>query len=82
MTDQRSQREQAQQAFERDLPQLLQEHPGEWVAYRSDQRVICALHTQEIYEACFRLGYQPDQFMIFQIVPPDEELVLNPMAFD
>ncbi len=82
MTNQQMQREQAMQAFERDLPRLLQEHPGGWVAYRGNQRLTCARHTQEVYENCFRLGYQQDQFVIFQIVPPDEEMAFSPMAFD
>jgi hypothetical protein len=75
-------RDQAQKSFERDLPRLLHEHPGEWVAYRGERQVACAAHTQEVYETCFRLGLQPDQFVIFEIAPPDEEIAFSPMAFD
>ena len=67
---------------ERDLPRLLHEHPGEWVAYRGERQVACAAHTQEVYETCFRLGLQPDQFVIFEIAPPEEEMAFGPMAFD
>ena len=32
----------AQAAFERDLPQLLKERPGQWVAYRPEGPVVFA----------------------------------------
>jgi hypothetical protein len=75
-------RQQARQAFDRDLPRLLAECPGQWVAYHGDRRVGCALHTGEIYKACARQGLSHDQVLIFEIIPPDEEMMFGPMAFD
>lgn len=75
-------RQQAARGFERDLPCLLAAHPGQWVAYQGDQQVICAPHTHEIYQECFRQGLTADQFVIFQIVPANEEVIFGPVAFD
>lgn len=75
-------RRQASHAFECDLPRLLQTHPGQWVAYHGDRLVICAGHTHDVYHECFRQGLTRDQFVIFEIISADEEMILGPMAFD
>jgi hypothetical protein len=75
-------RQQARRAFDGNLRQLLKTHPGQWVAYHGDRQVICAAHTHDLYQECFRQGLAPDEFVIFAIVPADEEITFGPMAFD
>ena len=75
-------RQLARRAFDRDLPRLLKSHPGQWVAYQGDTQVICAEHTHDVYQECFRQGLTRDQLMIFEIAPADEEITFGPMAFD
>jgi hypothetical protein len=81
-TNQRDLRQQARQAFARELPALLVDRLGQWVAFHGIRRICCALHTGEIRQVCARQGLSYDEVTIFEIVPPDEEMVLGPMAFD
>jgi hypothetical protein len=46
----------AQAAFERDLPRLLKERPGQWVAYRPEGPVVFAATDLALYRECERLG--------------------------
>src|SRR5205823_9203748 len=48
----------AQAAFERDLPRLLKERPGQWVAYRPEGPVVFAPTKFALYDECRRLGYR------------------------
>src|SRR5262245_18004485 len=48
----------ALRAFERDLPQLWTERPGQWVAYRGDRQLGFAHHKHELYQDCFRQGWK------------------------
>src|SRR5262245_13735568 len=61
--------EQAQQAFTRDLAQLVQEQPGQWVAYAGELRIGFAKSQTELYQECLRRGFQPDEFLIRSIEP-------------
>jgi hypothetical protein len=56
-------------AFRRDLPQLLKEKPGQWVAYHGDQRVGFARTAIELYKECARLGLPDDDFIVHPIEP-------------
>jgi hypothetical protein len=47
--------QQALRAFERDLPQLWAECPGQVVAYRGDHLLDFAVHKHELYPQCFVL---------------------------
>jgi hypothetical protein len=48
----------AQAAFERDLPQLLKERPGQWVAYYGDKPIHFAKDKTALCLECERLGYE------------------------
>jgi hypothetical protein len=65
-------------AFRRDLPGLLQTHPGKWVAYHGDQRVGWGESQTELYQRCFARGLTRDDFIVGFTEPgafdPDEEI--------
>ncbi len=61
--------EQAFRAFERELPQLWEERPGQWVAYRGEERLGFATQKHELYQRCFEQGLAADEFFIFCIEP-------------
>jgi hypothetical protein len=61
----------AQEAFRRDLPELLRNQKlyRQWVAYRGDERVGIARAGEELYEECERRGYREDEYVVRCIVP-------------
>src|SRR5262245_34785704 len=59
----------AQETFAADLPQLLLERPGQWVAYRGADRVGFATTGQELYLQCATRGYDPDEYVVRCIEP-------------
>jgi hypothetical protein len=65
---------QARQAFRRDLPELLRDHPRRWVAYHGDQRIAVGATKTALYQDCLRRGLQRDQFLVLLVEPemPDE----------
>ena len=69
---------QALLTFWRDLPQLLQERPGQWVAYRGDRQLGFGKTQTELWQECLRQGLDPEEFMIRSIQPEDPDLVLDP----
>jgi hypothetical protein len=74
--------QQALQAFERDLPQLWAEPPGQWVAYAGEKQLGLARHKHELYQQCFERGLQRDEFVIFCIEPQETEMTLGPVVLD
>jgi hypothetical protein len=60
----------------------LQDHLGWWVAYHANRQIAVARHTGELYERCRQLRLSLDEVLLFEITPPDEELIIGPMAFD
>jgi hypothetical protein len=40
------------ETFERDLPQLLREHPGQWVAYHHDRPLGIFASKDEAVRTC------------------------------
>ncbi len=60
----------AQAAFERDLPRLLKERPGQWVAYRPEGPVVFAADKTTLVRECQRLGYR--EFLTRKIIPYPE----------
>jgi hypothetical protein len=51
-------------AFRHDLPQLLRDHPGKWVAYRGSQQVGIATDDFDLYEACYEAGFDLSDFVV------------------
>jgi hypothetical protein len=72
----------ALRAFERDLPQLWTDRPGEWVAYHGEKQLGFARHKHDLYRECFRQGWQRDEFVIFCIEPQETEITLGPVLLD
>ena len=58
----------SQAAFRRDLPELLKKRPRQWVAYHADEQIGFARSPFELYEKCFRLGFQEEEFVVRQIM--------------
>lgn len=75
-------KQQALQAFEKDLAQLWAERPGQWVAYQGDRRLGFANHKHELYQHCFQRGLACDEFVIFCIEPQETEITLGPVVLD
>jgi hypothetical protein len=74
--------QQAWRAFERDLPRLWAERPGQWVAYRGDTQLGFATQKHELYQRCFAQGWQRDEFVVFCIEPQETEMTLGPVLLD
>ena len=55
---------QAQDAFYRNLPELLKTHNRQWVAFRGDQLIGFASSQTDLYERCIRRGLKDDEFVI------------------
>jgi putative addiction module component (TIGR02574 family) len=69
-------------AFARDLPQLRAERPGQWVAYHGEKQLGFARHKHELYQDCFRQGWQRGEFVVFCIEPQETEITLGPILLD
>jgi hypothetical protein len=70
--------DQAWAAFERELPELLLHHQGQWVAYHGGQRIGVGPRNTELYEDCLRRGLVPEeQCVICQIEPSEGMEVLG-----
>ena len=59
--------EQAWAAFQRDWPQLAQEHYGQWVAYQGDERIGLGTTGTELYRRCLQRGLQRGEFYVGRI---------------
>ncbi len=75
-------KQQALQAFLRDLPHLHGQRPGEWVAYRGSRRVGFAAQKHTLYQQCFDQGLQREEFVVFCIEPQETDITLGPLALD
>jgi hypothetical protein len=66
---------QAQDAFFRDLPRLLEDRKlaGKWVAYTGTGRVKVGRTQREVIEECLRRGLPSDQYDVFIIRPQSRE---------
>jgi hypothetical protein len=58
-------------AFARDLPDLLQSHAGQWVAYANGERRGFAARQTPLYVALVEQGYAEDEIVV-RFVAPDE----------
>ncbi len=75
-------KQQALQAFQRDLPELYAQRPGQWVAYQGDRRVGFADEKHVLYQQCFHQGLQREEFVVFCIEPQETEMTLGPVVLD
>lgn len=72
----------ALQAFERDLPQLWSDRPGQWVAYHGERRLGFAAQKHEAYQHCLAKGLPREEFVVFCIEPQETEISLGPVVLD
>ncbi len=70
--------QQAHEAFRRDLGQLLDERPGEWVAYQGLTRIGVAASKTVLYQRCLSLGFRRGEFLVRSIEPAPGEVVMGP----
>lgn len=75
-------KQQALQAFQRELPKLWAERPGQWVAYRGEQRLDFAAHKHELYQQCFQRHLGQEEIVVFCIEPQETEMTLGPAVLD
>lgn len=75
-------KQRALQAFQRDLPQLFHQRPGQWVAYQGDQLLGFGEQKHLLYQHCFDRGLQQEQFVVFCIEPQETEMTLGPIVLD
>src|SRR5262245_6045551 len=69
--------EQALRAFGDALPRLLQQRPGQWVAFAGDRLLGFGRTKTELYQRCLGEGRAPGQFLVRAIrpPPPDAEIL-------
>jgi hypothetical protein len=75
-------KQQALQAFLRDLPGLYEQRPGEWIAYRGEQSIGTGREKHLLYRDCLERGYDREEFVVFCIEPMETEMWLNPQVLD
>lgn len=75
-------RQEALQAFDRDLPGLWEERPGQWVAYQGEKCLGYARHKHELYQQCLQQGLHLDEFVVFCIEPQETEMFINPLGLE
>ena len=64
----------AQAAFERDLPRLLKERPGQWVAYRPEGPILFAADSDTLHRECERRGYH--EYLTRMVYPyPESDII-------
>ena len=64
----------AHAAFLRDLPELLRERRGQWVAYRGAQRIGFGATQTALWHEGVRQGYE--EFLVCRIWPfPETDLI-------
>jgi hypothetical protein len=74
--------QQALEAFQRDLPRLWDERPGQWVAYQGERLLGFAEHKHELYQRCLGQGLARDEFVVFCIEAQETEMFLGPDISD
>lgn len=55
---------QSEDAFYRNLPELLKTHCRQWVAYHGDECIGFARTQTELHERCLRRGFKEDEFIV------------------
>lgn len=73
--------EAAEAAFRRDLPALLGERPGQWVAYLGPQCLGFAPTKSELYVECRARAIPLEQTHFCCIEPLEDEVLIGPGIF-
>lgn len=70
----------ANEAYLRDLPEMLRTHYRQWVAYHGDQRLGFGRSKRQLVGECLRRGLPDDEFVVYSVepeIPDDDELELR-----
>jgi hypothetical protein len=59
--------------FSRDLPALLEEQPGKWVAYHGAERLGIADDDRTLYELGRQRGLSPQSMLVIGIDPEADQ---------
>jgi hypothetical protein len=71
--------EAATTAFRRDLPHLLRDHPGEWVAYHGATRLGFSQDEASLYRCYLDAGIDVREFIVEHIEPQtSDSMVIGP----
>ena len=62
----------AQAAFFADLPEMLRERYGQWVAYHGKHRIGFGKDDWALEEECLRQGYNENELLIYLVYPYPE----------
>ena len=65
--------EQAWHAHQRELPRLLNNARGQWVAYHGEQCLGVSPTHLRLYEECLARGYSSEELVICQIEPIEDQ---------
>ena len=68
--------------YRRDLPRLLEERPGQWVAYHGDQFVGFAKTQLQLVQECISRGYRGRDYVVCCIEPELPDIVDSPYPFE
>lgn len=63
----------AYETFKQELPGLLDEHEGKWVAYSGKRRIGIADDKTELYRKCLALGIPRGEFIVHAVEEWDDE---------
>jgi hypothetical protein len=63
----------SQIAYKRDLPRLLQERPGQWVAYSGDECLGFGRRQIDLIKLCERRGLKDDEYVVLLVEPWDPD---------
>ncbi|MBI1927118.1 hypothetical protein HYR99_23110 [Candidatus Poribacteria bacterium] len=55
------------ETFRRELPRLLQEHPGKWIAFHGEGQVALAASKREVYQQLKRDGCPLEEVVVRRI---------------
>ena len=61
-------------AFARELPALLREHAGKWVAYHGRERLGIAENDLDLYELGRQRGLSPQSMLVIGIDPEADQV--------
>ena len=71
---------QALAAFLRDLPELYETNPEQFVAYQGSQRLGVGPVKHLLYQDCMAAGHELAEFVVFHVAPIETETWFDPQG--
>jgi len=75
-------KQQALEAFLRDLPDLYKEKPGQFVAYHGEERIGLGTVKHVLYNDCLERGFDLEEVVVFCIEPWETEWYMPNVVVD